>query len=96
MAFLLVPITLSWRFLVTSFFFSLLGSFVWGKRAKSTGTGVRLQLQYFYGYLSQQQHFIANPPLLALFKKGAMAHFHNSLKCLNACISYTTDLCEAK
>ena len=62
-------------FTVTSFLF-LLGIFFGEKERKAQG----LAFDFFnllYGYLSQQQHFIANPPLSALFKKE-LARFHIS------------------
>jgi hypothetical protein len=42
----------------------------WGKKSEKHRDW-RSASNLLYGYLSQQQHFIANPPLLALFKKGA-------------------------
>jgi len=51
------------------FFFFLLGLVLGEKSEKHRDW--RTASNLLYGYLSQQQHFIANPPLLALFKKGA-------------------------
>jgi hypothetical protein len=62
-------------FTVTSFLF-LLGLFFGEKERKAQGLAFGFNL--LYGYLSQQQHFIANPPLPALFKEE-LARFHISL-----------------
>lgn len=59
-------------FTVTSFLF-LLGLIFGEKERKAQGLAFGFNL--LYGYLSQQQHFIANPPLPALFKKE-LARFH--------------------
>jgi hypothetical protein len=74
-------------FTVTSFHF-LLGLFFGGKERKAQGLAFGFNL--LYGYLSQQQHFIANPPLPALFKKE-LARFHVSHQCLNVCIYSKTE-----
>lgn len=62
---------------VASFFFFSYGTL--GKKERKA-QGLAFGFNFFYGYLSQQ-HFIANPPLPALFKKD-LASFHNLDMCL--------------
>jgi len=55
------------------FFFSY-WDFSFGEKERKA-QGLAFGFNLLYGYLSQQQHFIANPPLPALFKKE-LARFH--------------------
>jgi hypothetical protein len=86
-AFCCFLITLSWR-LLSHHFISYWDFSLGEKERKAQGLAFGFNL--LYGYLSQQQHFIANPPLPALFKKE-LARFHVSHQCLNVCIYSKTE-----
>jgi hypothetical protein len=71
------------------FFFSLLGSFFWGKERKAQGLAFGFNFNTFTDTFRSSSILSLIRPCLPCSKKE-LARFHNSLKCLNACISLKT------